>query len=242
MGDRAPRLLVATLPAPGGEVVLPPDSARHARVLRLRAGDAIELFDGRGGLAQGQVVSASKGQVVCRGQGSVLVPPPTPPLTLLVGITKGVKLDLVARMLTELGVDGLALAQCARSVPEPKDPAARRSRLARISLEACGQSGRLRPLSVAGPAPLLALAADAPPDAVRLTCYERAEAPLPDGPLGAPVWAVVGPEGGLSAEEVSGLAQLGYAQVGLGPQILRAETAAVTTATLLLDRLGRLRG
>jgi 16S rRNA (uracil1498-N3)-methyltransferase len=72
---------------------------------------------------------------------------------------------------------------------------------------------------------------------------ETLEAALADHVIGTPceVWAVVGPEGGLAAEEVAALQALGYQPVGLGDAILRVDTAAVVVAARLLDRLQVLR-
>lgn len=242
MGDRTPRLWVERLPAEGGPVALPIESARHARVLRLTAGDPVVLFDGSGATARAVMTADARRRLACDAEAPERTPEPSRRLSVLVGLTKGSKLDGVARMLTELGVDRLALCLCERSVPEPREAGSRLARLQRISLEACGQSGRARPLTIEGPAPLLELAAGAPQDATRIVCWERAQHAMPALPAHGDVWVVVGPEGGLSATEVRSLTELGYAEVGLGALILRVETAAPVVAALLSERLGRLRG
>jgi 16S rRNA (uracil1498-N3)-methyltransferase len=161
-------------------------------------------------------------------------------------LPKGGKLEDIARMLGELGVTSLRLAQTERSVPRLEQGAARFARLARVALEACAQSGQAQALAVHPPAPLLDVARAAPAGALRLVFWENARSPLAAQATSAAsgvseLWAVVGPEGGLAEHEVDALAGLGYRAVGLGPARLRVETAAPVIAGLLLERHGGLR-
>jgi 16S rRNA (uracil1498-N3)-methyltransferase len=244
--DRPRRLFAPELPPAGGLLELPGESARHARVLRLQAGERVELFDGRLGQAQAVVEALSRERVVCRAQARSELPAPAPALHLVLGLPKGGKLEDVLRMLTELGVASLHLARCERSVPRPGDASARTARLARVALEACAQSGQPLATAIHAPSSLLEIADAAPAGARRLVFWERAQIALDVGLAsagsGAEVWAVVGPEGGLSEREVTALEARGFVAVGLGRALLRVETAAPVVAALLLDRLGRLRG
>jgi 16S rRNA (uracil1498-N3)-methyltransferase len=241
-GARPRRLYCAELPAAGGSLTLGPTEARHAKVLRLSAGDPLELFDARGGVAEAHVSRVARGGLCCEAGPRRAIDAPARRLQLVVGLPKGGKLDVMVRMLTELGVSGIHLAQCARSVPRPADHAARLQRLQRVAIEACGQSGQAHAPLLHALSPLGEVAARAPQEAGKLVFWEQGGAPLPADASGpAEAWAVTGPEGGLDAAEVAELRGLGYTAVGLGPAILRAETAAVVAAALLLDRLGRLR-
>jgi len=240
------RLFVPELPAAGGELELPPDSAHHARVLRLELGAEIELFDGRSGQADATLTSVARTRTMCRVGPRRELPPAVPALHVVLGLPKGSKLEPIVRMLTELGAHSLHLASCERSVPRPQreDGAARLPRLLRIALEACAQSGQPRAPDLHAPAALLEVAARAPISSRRLVFWERATMPLRARPEGAgdDVWAVVGPEGGLSEAEVDALVGLGFVAVGLGPGVLRVETAVPVIAALLLDRIGRFGG
>lgn len=237
------RLFVDALPALGGELELPPESARHARVLRLAPGARVELFDGRAGEADAVVSRVARERVSCQAGPRHELPPPRTALHILLGLPKGKKLEDATRMLTELGVASIGAVLCERSVPEPRAEQRRLARLQRIALEACAQSGQPRAPELRAPRSLLEAAAEAEPRALRLVFYERASEPLRAAwPSAAPaqVFAIIGPEGGLSPGEVEALSALGFVAVGLGRPRLRFETAAPVIAGLLLERLGRL--
>ena len=239
------RLFAPELPALGDELLLPADSVHHARVLRLETGAQVELFDGRAGFASATLIEVSRDRIRCRVDGRREVEPPTPAVHVVLGLPKGNKLEGIARMVTELGVFAVHLAQCERSVPRPSGEASRLSRLERIALEACAQSGQAHAPHFHGPAPLRDIADRAAAGATKLVFWERATQGLAHARFDArasEVWLVVGPEGGLSDNEVQGLRQCGFCEVGLGPALLRVETAAPVIAALVLHRLGRLGG
>jgi 16S rRNA (uracil1498-N3)-methyltransferase len=240
------RLFVPELPSAGGELELPPDSAHHARVLRLELDTEVELFDGRSGQADATLTSITRSRTMCRAGPRRELRPAAPALHVVLGLPKGSKLEPIVRMLTELGAHSLHLASCERSVPRPQreEGAGRLARLERIALEACAQSGQPRAPDLHPAAGLIEVARRAPMASERLVFWERATMPLRASP-GSPgddVWAVVGPEGGLSLAEVDALVGLGYHPVGLGPPLLRVETAVPVIAALLLERIGRFGG
>ena len=240
MADRLPRLFAASIPELEHETRLASTEVRHARVLRLREGAQVVLFDGAGTEAQASIVTVSSSELVCRVQQREQHPKPARRLTLLVGMTKADKPDLVVRMTTELGVSALRFVTCKRSVVRNQGRNERFDRMRHIALEACAQSGNPYAPEVVEPTSLLEAAAQAPKNAVRLVFWERANTSLPALPNDvADVWAIVGPEGGLDGQEVAELASLGYVSVALGTPILRAETAAITIAARLLERLQR---
>jgi 16S rRNA (uracil1498-N3)-methyltransferase len=238
------RLFVPALPGEGGELELPPDSAHHARVLRLELGAEVELFDGRSGLADATLTSVARTRTMCLAGPRRELPAVAPALHVVLGLPKGSKLEPIVRMLTELGAHSLHLASCERSVPRPQreDSATRLPRLERIAIEACAQSGQARAPELHAPAALMEVATRAPLSSQRLVFWERATSPLRARSVGTgeDVWAVVGPEGGLSETEVGALVRLGFDAVGLGAALLRVETAVPVIAALLLERIGRL--
>jgi 16S rRNA (uracil1498-N3)-methyltransferase len=236
------RLYVPQLPADGGKLVLPDESAKHVQVLRLSEGDRVELFDAYGGAATATLERVARGHIECSVTAMRVAPEPRVSVTLVLGVPKGPKLEPIVRMTTELGVHALHFAQTERAVPKLSSDSPKLERLARVAREACAQSGTARAPELTGPRPLLEVAASAPRDALKLVFWEEAQTlPFANESFSRvdlrQVWAVVGPEGGLSAAEVERLEQLGYLRAGLGESILRVDTAAVVIAALVLDRI-----
>jgi 16S rRNA (uracil1498-N3)-methyltransferase len=229
----------------GGELaVLHGDEARHAaQVLRLKAGERLLVADGRGRVAEATAVAVSRDEVRAKVTAVRTVPPQRPALTVVVGLVKGGKLDLVVQKLTELGVARVAPALCRRSVVawDAAKRAAARDRWAAIALAAAKQSRRALVPEIAPVAALADQVAAAPPP--RLVCWEEGGRPLSAAlPAEAPaaLTLVVGPEGGLEAAEVAACRAAGAEPVSLGPLVLRAETAAIATAAAVAFRYGHL--
>jgi len=242
---RAPQELVsgrrlcasAGLPAEGGRVRLDAGASRHARVLRLREGDSVRLFDGRGGEAEARIVTLDADVMECDAGALERVEAPRPRVVLVQCVPKGEKLDSIARMATELGVAAIHLATSERVIARPGADRAlpRLERLERIVREAARQSSRAHVPDVVPHAPLAEVAARAPSDAARVIPWERSTVEL-ETALGrgkAEAWIVVGPEGGLAEGEVRALARLGWAECSLGPTVLRVETAAPVAIALV---------
>jgi 16S rRNA (uracil1498-N3)-methyltransferase len=223
------------------------EEARHylRDVLRLSAGDAVELFDGAG---------RSWPATLEPGWGALALGPPHPAasrgpaLSLLFALAKGEKGDLVVQKATELGVARLAPWAAERSVVKLDDGKGREraARWRRIAEEAARQCGRADVPEVAAPSPLAAALASVPAGH-RAVVFHPGAAPLPDlGLEGAPGLAlVVGPEGGLTGAELAACDAAGAVRASLGPRVLRAETAAIVALALaqglfgdLLDRTG----
>ena len=173
------------------------------------------------------------------------------PLTLCYGVPKGDKLDLVARQLTELGVGGLALWAAERSVSVWRKEKAQNklARLEKVVAEAARQCGRADTLTLTPPASLKSLIERF--ESVPLKLYLDPRAPLTLATLSAELsvdqtqadaWgevvAIVGPEGGLSPQELEALEEAGWRGLTLTSPVLRTETAATVTCALLLERMG----
>lgn len=240
------RLFAPELPATGGRVELPENSIRHARVLRLKAGAEVRLFDGRSREADGRIVSFSRDALVCDAGPVVDVPMPEPRVHVLLGVSKGVKLEGAVRMLSEMGVFAIHPVVCERSVARPTDADARVERLRRVALESCAQSGQSRAPDVHEVVPLLEAVVHSSEASARIVFWEDGATDLDAavskwGARPYEAWIVIGPEGGISHAEIAALTEHGYSAVNLGAMRLRVETATPVAVALVLDRLGRLR-
>ncbi|MBX3275498.1 MAG: 16S rRNA (uracil(1498)-N(3))-methyltransferase [Sandaracinaceae bacterium] len=229
----ARRLACAPLPRDGGRVVLDEAARRHARVLRLCAGESVVLFDGEGGEADATI--AALDPLTCdAGPRRVLAASPQR-VVLCYCLPKGnAKLDLAIRGATEVGVAAIHLVVSERSVSRPEARAIdkKRERLARVAEEAARQSGRATVPTVHPPAPLDEVAARAPERAALLACAPGGAAMRLAGVSEA--WLLVGPEGGLADAELALLERAGWARVALGETTLRTETAAIVAPALAL--------
>jgi len=229
----APRFYVApheaTL-ASGVELALPAGVARHAlQVLRLRAGDAMVLFDGRGGeypatlLASGKEARASVGT-------HVDVERETPHATTLVqGVVAADVMDWIVRKAVELGARAIQPVVAARSQRAPAERLDRRTtRWQQIAVAACEQCGRNRIAYVEPIVPLsewLARRSDLT-DAALL--HPGASTSLPAlARVAVPSMVIIGPEGGFDDAELRAAIARGARVAHLGARVLRAETAAL---------------
>ncbi len=217
----------------GARVELDAEAARHAKVLRLRDGEALELFDGSGTLARGVLVVGGR---TCSVDVERVERAPSPPdVVLIQALAKGDKIDLVIRMATEIGVRAIHLVETEHTVPHPD--ARRFERWRRIAQQAARQSEQLWTPSIEGPSALLDVAARAPSTADRRMLAARGDGRSPIT-RSTSQWLVIGPEGGLSADEESALGSLGFRAWTLPTGILRTETAAaVALGALLADRV-----
>jgi 16S rRNA (uracil1498-N3)-methyltransferase len=212
------------------------DGHHLARVLRLRAGEAVTIADGSGRWRPYRITgfggSSPSGSVVHLAATAGPEREPVPALRLAVAfaLTKADKPELVVQKLTELGVDRIVPVVAERSVARP-DAARASSALERWRRIAREASRQCRRAVLPAVEPLVALATLAGHPG--LLVAERGGSPA-EGlgePPGGEILVVVGPEGGLADHEVQALAP--WARLDLGPHILRAETAALAAATLL---------
>jgi 16S rRNA (uracil1498-N3)-methyltransferase len=240
------RLLVP-LPSPAPKRLTLSGERFHyvAHVLRLEAGDALEVFDGQGRAFQATVARVDEAHAEL-ALGAEVGRRLAPPLTLVQGLPKGDKLEWVLQKGTELGATAFAPAATARSVVklEPRRAEERVRRWTRIVEEAARQCGRADVPQVHPPRPLLeAVAALAP--GTRVLVLDEEERALSLGQAmaagnGGPVAVVVGPEGGLERAEVAALVERGGIPVSLGPRLLRTETAALAALALIQHLRGEL--
>ena len=232
------RLFVSSLPANGGRVELGEAPGRHVRVLRLRLGDEVVLFDGEGREALARLEEIGR-EVVCAAQPTREGNRRLGRLVLMLAVPKGSKVDDCVRMATELGVDEVALVQTQRSVPRWNRgrAASKIDRLTRIASEASAQCERSDLPLIHGPEPLASWLERTPESAWRVVFDARAQARLESAPSpSSEVWCAVGPEGGFSLDELEAFSDAGFTVASLGPLVLRVETAIPAALSLVGDR------
>jgi len=229
--SRISRIYCPAILQEGQLVTLPESAARHTRrVLRLRVGDRIRVFDGAG--HEHEAVLAAEGPGTTARIGAALPPAPgsTLSLTLIQGVSRGERMDWVVQKATELGVTRIVPALTARSVVRLSEQRAeqRREHWQSIAVSACEQSGRRVLPELALPRTLDRALAEEPRPGLQLMLSADADLALPSlTPETAEICLLIGPEGGLDEDEEARARSLGFVPVGLGPRILRTETAAV---------------
>ncbi len=243
-----PRFFVDSAFAPGDIVALPEDVARHVQVLRLESGDALTLFNGRGGQYAARLVELGRRNALAEVGAFEPVDAEAPyRITLAQGIAGGDKMDWLVEKAVELGVTRIAPLVTTRAVVRlSAERASRRhAHWEGIVRAACEQCGRNRIPEVQAPCELPkwidALAARTDPGALRLMLSPRASIAfdtLPSAPPSGDITLLIGPEGGLSPEEEETAVAHGFTALSLGPRILRTETAGVAVLAALAARWG----
>lgn len=232
-----PRLYVDAPLAAGAHMTLPEAAAHHAvRALRLRAGEAVVLFNGLGGEYAAHIVGIEKtGVAVEIGAFSATERESPLSVTLVQGLSSGDRMDLTVQKSVELGVHWIQPVAAEKSVVHlaGERAAARREHWRRVAIAACEQCGRNHLPQIL---PLLPLARyAAPADALKLVLAPDAgqslKAVVSSGAL--PIVLAVGPEAGFSEAEERTLVAAGFEPVSLGPRILRTETAALAALAAL---------
>ena len=243
---RLTRCYVALPMQAGARVVLPELVANHlARVLRLREGDACVLFNGDGQDHDGRIASIGKREVVVELQASRAVDNESPlHVTLLQGIARGEKMDLILQKATELGVAAIVPVMAERT--EVKLDAERtEKRMAHwrsVIASACEQSGRAQLPALAPPATLAAAAGVLHGIALKLILDPGGEHLLSSllAPADHQLAIAIGPEGGWSPRDRERLRAAGFTGLRLGPRVLRTETAGLAAIAALQSRFGDL--
>ncbi|MEP6608758.1 MAG: 16S rRNA (uracil(1498)-N(3))-methyltransferase [Burkholderiaceae bacterium] len=233
--------------APGTQLDLPPSVAHHAtRVLRLREGGTIILFNGRGGEFHAQLSVKGK-----RPTAEIQTFDPVErearlPITLVQSWIATEKLDWVVEKSVELGVHAILLAPAQRSLVRlAGDRLARRiERLRDLATAACAQCGRNIVPPIAASATLeCALREQFDDSTIRLMLEPSASDEIPlsrNALINRPVRIVVGPEGGFESTELTLARDAGYRACRLGPRILRTETAGIVALAALQALAGDL--
>ena len=242
-----PVFLAATEALADDEILLDGPEGRHAAtVRRLRPGERVDLTDGAGNVAECVVRDARKDALLLAVQARYGVPAPRPRVIVAQGLPKGDRGELAVEMMTEVGVDVIVPWTAARCVTQWKgERAAKALARWRITAREAGKQSRrfhlpevTEPVGTARLAERLRAVAET---GLAVVLHEEAELPLSGlaPPPGGDIMLVVGPEGGVTEEELDRFREAGAVAAVLGPTILRTSTAGVAAASVLLARCGR---
>jgi 16S rRNA (uracil1498-N3)-methyltransferase len=215
--------------------------------LRLQPGEILTVTDDRGRRYRTEIIEVTSRALTGRIVETIAAPPRTSPSIILAqALLKGEKMDWVIQKATELGVERIVPLAASHSVIRLRADRIdhQLARWQRIALEAAQQSERWSVPVISQPAAVGELLDWSKPAQAKLVLAERSQGasltavPLPG--TGDEIWLLVGPEGGWEDEELGQVLEHGYTAITLGSRILRAETAAIATISVLQSRLGGL--
>ena len=244
---RTPRLFVDTK-LMAGRVSLADHHAHYLRrVLRLKPGDSVVLFNGVGDERQTIIENLARNHAALQIVGA-LEPLPESPLevSLIQSLVKAEAMDLIMQKATELGVRTIVPVLTDFSIIKlNRERAAQRTvHWQKITRSACEQSGRHCPPIINQPQPLTAALANIPEQQAKFTLHPGSTKPLRTVSISVEppvrVAILIGPEGGLSAKDLQQADQAGFERITLGPRTLRTETAALAACALAQNRWGDL--
>ena len=224
------------------EFPLDDDAAHHvANVLRLKANHPVVLLNGDGNEYSAQLISVSRKQVIVEADAALALNKESPlPIHLGQGVSKGDRMDVVLQKSVELGVTEitpLLTERCAVKLDE-KRWQKKHMQWQKIIIGACEQCGRNTIPVLHPPTPLASWMAIST-DAARLVLAPGAEKPLARQPYQTKGFRLlIGPEGGLSEQEIHQANETGFTSVSLGPRVLRTETAALASLSILQAQHG----
>ncbi|MEO1585324.1 MAG: RsmE family RNA methyltransferase [Planctomycetota bacterium] len=228
-------------PAPGGTIAVEGEEAHHAaRSKRLEPGDRVELLDGQGSVADGEIVEIVKlgkqGGRRAGGSSAWAVrtriiavdrrPPTAPALGVLSAVPKGPRLEAMVDQLSQVGAASWSPLASERSVVDPRE--GKLHRLGRVASESAKQAGRAWTMSIGRAARL----ADALGSGI-VVADASGEAYEPSG--ASEITLLVGPEGGWAAAELEAAHEAGATVASFGVHTMRIETAAPVAAGIVLE-------
>ena len=238
---RVPRLFVDRPLVPHSQVEIDKAGAQYlGRVLRVRAGHQIVLFDGSGREFPAQIAEVGKHSIKAL-LGEATDPATESPVNTILGLclSKGDRFDWAVQKATELGVSVIQPLESERvdfAIPEDRIEK-RVAHWQQIAISACEQSGRVRVPKLSPPSTLLHWVGAVSADEKWALDGASGQQKLPET-TPKTLALLVGPEGGLTDSEISAAQQSGFRSLRLGPRVLRTETAPVVALTLVNSRWG----
>lgn len=234
-----PRIYHPETLAAGQSVTLTSGAASHVgKSLRLADNDELVLFNGDGFDYRGHMTRSGRNRIIVAIEEREFCATESPlPVTLLQGICRNPRMDILIQKSTELGVHRIVPVSCQRSVARIDQKRAGRKieHWQKISISACEQCGRARIPDIERPCTMTeAFSQHASMDATKLLLdpegRDTIESELRPG---KPVMLFIGPEGGLTEEEITASTQAGFRRIRLGPRVLRTETAPIAALSII---------
>lgn len=238
-----PRFFCDAKLGPGAQINLPEQPAHHAsRVLRMKAGDKLVLFNGDGNNYPGEIIYLGKdgvkvkiGEPVTTKTESILN------ITLAQGISSGDRMDFTLQKAVELGISHIQPIAAERSVTKLQGEKAerRREHWQQVVISACEQSGRANVPTVSLPMPLSTWLGSPEEFSLKVMLSPQGSLTLHDTPRPeGRICMLIGCEGGFSPQEQAAAESCGFTGIRLGPRILRTETAALATLAAMQSLWG----
>ncbi len=222
------------------------EEAAHAlKVLRLKGGESVQALDGEGSMWSAKLCVTDGKNAYLELESEISNSEAPIDVTVYMGIPKGDKFEFLCQKLTELGVRRLVPVRMERSVAkiEEKEKDKKLQRFRKIAQEAQKQCGRGMEMDVSDPISVKELEKRVREHDLTLLLWEEAENyrtrdAYHDNPTCTDIACIIGPEGGISEKEANAFVEAGAKCVTLGPRILRAETAAVTSVSVIMSLWG----
>ncbi|RLQ20939.1 16S rRNA (uracil(1498)-N(3))-methyltransferase [Seongchinamella sediminis] len=238
---RIPRIHTGQVLQAESSVDLEPGPSQHlGRALRMQVGDALVVFDGRGGEYPATITAIGKKQVsITTGQLDAREAESPLAIHLGIAISRGDRMDWVVQKATELGVSRITPLLTERTEVKLRGERAakKQQHWQQVAVSACEQCGRNRIPSLAEPLLLEPWLEQTRADR-KLVLHHRATSASAGAADPHSVALLIGPEGGLSPREIRLAEAAGYQSLQLGPRVLRTETAPLAAIALLQSKWG----
>ena len=233
---RNPRIFCEQPLQADSSITLPDSAANHVgRVLRMKAGEPLILFNGTGGAWQGAVESMSKKAVTVK-LSSFIAADAQSPLTIELGqsLSRGERMDYVIQKATEVGVTSITPLWSERCEVKLKTERLdkRRQHWQKVAISACEQSGRNIIPTINAPMKMEQWLSSRKTQ-LNVVLHHRASKKLSDFAPANSISLLIGPEGGLTSYEIELAERQQFNALALGPRVLRTETAPVVAISLL---------
>lgn len=225
-----------------GRVSLDEEETRHLRdVLRLKAGEEVLVFDGEGSefLCRIGSIEKRRTELSLIAESAPASPESPLELTLAATLLKGDKIDLVVQKAVELGVDRFIPMTSVRCDVKATNASKRSDRWRRIAMEATKQCGRAKLMSIGELVDFRDLIVETNDPALTRIHFSERDGERFESLKGADkILAFIGPEGGWDDDEITKAAAAAVVSITFGGRIMKADTAAISIASILQHRFG----